>query len=269
MSTLTLTLKPGLHRPVDMSAVKPGALAGLALHQIESLSLGSGATALALGDVFGVSGAAGDAIVIAGSSGYLDYVGAGLDAGTITVEGSVGNYAATAMKGGRLDVRGDAGAFLASRLTGGLVTVKGNAGDFVGGTRPGDRFGMMGGVVVIDGNAGERCGERMRRGIIIARGTIGPAAGSRMVGGTVWTEKGFGAGPGPMLRRGTLIGPSVERMLPSFGDCGRHDLNVLKIMNTYVADTLGALAPKPLPVMVRRYAGDLATLGKGEILLTA
>lgn len=269
MSTLTLTLKPGLHRPVDMSAVKPCALAGLPAYKIESLTLGSGATAVTLGDVFTVSGPAGDDIVIAGSSGYLDHVGAGLDAGTITVEGSIGNYGATAMKGGRLDVRGDAGAYLASRLSGGLVTVKGNAGDFAGGTRPGERFGLVGGIVLIDGNVGERCGERMRRGIIIARGSIGAAAGSRMVGGTVWTEKGFGAGPGPMLRRGTLIGPGVERMLPSFADCGRHDLNILKIMNKYVADTLGALAPTPLPVKVRRYAGDLATLGKGEILLTA
>jgi hypothetical protein len=28
------------------------------------------------------------------------------------------------------------------------------------------------------------------------------------------------------------------------------------------------MAPKPLPLAVRRYAGDLAGIGKGEILLT-
>jgi formylmethanofuran dehydrogenase subunit C len=33
--------------------------------------------------------------------------------------------------------------------------------------------------------------------------------------------------------------------------------------------TLGAQAPKLLPTSVRKYAGDLSTVGKGEILLTA
>ncbi len=268
MSTLSLTLKPGLHRPIDMSAVKPSAVSGLSPYAIGNLELGSGATAVKLGDVFDVTGEPGDTVKIVGQSGYLDYVGAGLDSGTITVEGSVGNYAATAMKGGRLDIRGNAGAYLAALMTGGLVTVKGNAGDFVGGTRPGDRFGMQGGIVVIDGNAGNRVGERMRRGTIVVKGSIGAAAGSRMAGGTIWTETGFGEGPGPMLRRGTLIGPKVERFLPSFSDCGRHDLNVLRIISKHLAETLGPLAPKPLPDMVRRYAGDLASLGKGEILIT-
>lgn len=269
MSTLTLTLKQGLHRPVDMTSVKPSTLAGLSMYEIGNLPLGSGINAMTVGEVFDVSGTPGDSLTIAGSSSYLDYVGAGLESGTITVDGSIGNYAATAMKGGRLDIRGEAGSYLASRLSGGLVTVKGNAGDFTGGTRPGDRFGMVGGIVVIDGNAGERTGDRMRRGTIIARGSFGPAAGSRMAGGTLWTEKGFGAGPGPMLRRGTLIGPAVERFLPTFSDCGVHDLNVMKILSKYITETLGTLAPKPLPLMARRYAGDLATLGKGEILIIA
>lgn len=269
MSTLTLTLKQGLNRPVDLSAVKPSALAGLSNYDIGNLALGSGTRAIPLGDVFDIAGDAGDSITIKGSSGYLDYVGAGLDSGTVTVEGSIGNYAGSGMKGGRLDIKGDAGAYLASRLSGGLVTVKGSAGEYAGGTRPGDRFGMLGGIVIVDGNVGERAGDRMRRGTIIARGSFGPAAGSRMAGGTLWTEKGFGANPGPMLRRGTLIGPAVERLLPSFSDCGSHDLNVMKILSKYMTETLGALAPKPLPPKARRYAGDLATLGKGEILLTA
>lgn len=269
MSTLILTLKQGLNRPVDMSAVKPSALAGLTAFEISSLVLGSGATAVALGDVFDVSGAPDSNVTISGGSSYLDYVGAGLDSGSVTVDGPVGNYAGTAMKGGRLDIRGDAGAYLASRMSGGIATVKGNAGDFVGGTRPGDRFGMTGGIVVIGGTAGERVGERMRRGTIIVRGKIGAAAGSRMAGGTIRTETGFGDGPGPMLRRGTLIGPKVDRFLPTFSDCGAHDLTVMKILNKYLADALGAEAPKPLPLLARRYAGDLATLGKGEILITA
>lgn len=269
MSTLTLTLRQAPARPVDLSALIPSKLAGLPAYQIEKIALGEGAHAPRVGDLFAVSGAAADRLAIVGGSSFFDYVGAGLDAGTLVVDGAVGNYAATAMKGGRLELKGDAGAYLATRLSGGLVTLKGNAGDFLGGTRPGDRFGMVGGIVIVDGNTGERAGERMRRGTVIARGTFGRAAGSRMVGGTLWTEAGFGAGPGLMLRRGTLIGPSVERFLPTFSDCGWHDLNIVKIMNKYIAETLGSLAPRPLPPVVRRFAGDLASLGKGEILTTS
>ena len=50
---------------------------------------------------------------------------------------------------------------------------------------------------------------------------------------------------------------------------GPHDLVVLKILTRYITEALGALAPKPLPHKVRKFAGDRATIGKGEILLTA
>jgi formylmethanofuran dehydrogenase subunit C len=58
-------------------------------------------------------------------------------------------------------------------------------------------------------------------------------------------------------------------LLPTFADCGKHDLVILRILSRYMADTLGTLAPRPLPPVVRRLAGDMAAIGKGEILLTA
>ncbi len=265
MSTLTLTLRQAPAQTLDLSALVPSKLAGLSTGDIEALPLGG----LNVGDAFSVSGTPGDDLVISGSSPFLDYVGAGLDGGTITVEGTVGAYAGRGMKSGRLDIRGDAGAYLASIARGGLIHVTGSAGDYAGGVRAGDKFGMLGGMVLVDGSIGERAGERMRRGTIVARGKFGPAAGSRMVGGTLWTETGFGPRPGPLLRRGTLIGPSVDEVLPTFADCGRIDPVVLRIISRYVTQTLGALAPKPLPVLVRKLAGDQATIGKGEILLTA
>ena len=173
------------------------------------------------------------------------------------------------MKAGRLDIRGNAGSWLASGMSGGVVTVSGSAGDYTGAMSPGEKFGMSGGTVCIEGDCGARAGDRMRRGTIIVKGRTGPAAGSRMAGGTIWTETGFGEAPGPLMRRGTLIGPKAGRMLPTFSDCGRHDLVAMRLISRYVSETLGDLAPKSLPPFVRRYAGDLATIGKGEILLTA
>lgn len=268
MSTLSLTLRQAPHQAVDLSPLLPSKLAGLSTGDIERIVLADGHTALRVGDLFAVSGTPGETLTISGTSGELDHIGSGLDAGTIVVEGNIGNYAGSSMKGGRLDIRGNAGGYVASCMTGGIITVTGSVGDYVGGTRPGDRFGMLGGAVVIEGSTGTRAGERMRRGIIVVRGKFGSAAGSRMVGGTLWTETGFGADPGPLLRRGTLIGPAVERLLPTFSDCGYNDLGILRIISRYVSQTLGPLAPKPLPPKVRRLAGDLATIGKGEILLT-
>jgi len=269
MSTLTFTLRAAPStQALDLSALVPSKLAGLSLSEIEKIRLGAAEDAPSAGDVFVVSGAPGAALAISGGSALFDYVGAGLDAGDITVEGAVGAYAGRGMKGGRLTIAGDAGAYLASTAKGGLIHVKGSAGSFLGSTRPGDRFGMLGGTVVVEGHVGERAGERMRRGIVIARGTFGPAAGARMVGGTLWTETGFGARPGPLLRRGTLIGPKVDELLPTFSDCGRIDPVILRILSRYVAETLGPLAPKALPGSVRKWAGDRATIGKGEILLT-
>ena len=58
-------------------------------------------------------------------------------------------------------------------------------------------------------------------------------------------------------------------MLPTFADSGKHDLVILRILSRYMRDVLGAQAPRPLSGNVRKYAGDLATIGKGEILLTS
>jgi formylmethanofuran dehydrogenase subunit C len=265
MSTLTFTLRHAPLNTVDLSALIPSKLAGLSTGDIEELSLG----AVNVGDVFSVSGTLSDAVVISGGSPLFDYAGAGLDGGSLTVEGSVGNYAGRGMRSGRLDIRGDAGAYLASGARGGIIHVTGSAGNFAGGARSGDKFGMIGGTVLVDGDVGERAGERMRRGTIIARGKFGAAAGSRMVGGTLWTETGFGPRPGPLLRRGTLIGPKVDDMLPTFADCGRIDPVILRIISRSIAETLGSLAPKALPTFVQKFAGDQATIGKGEILLTA
>lgn len=273
MSALVLKLRATPPGRIDLSAVIPSATAGKSIAEIERFVVGGGRVPIALADVFAVSGdpAGGDEamITIEGATAHCDGIGAELDGGTIIVDGDAGMYAGRHMKRGRLAIGGSAGAYLAAGLKNGLVSVKGRAGDFVGGVLPGDKNGMAGGSVVVEGDIGERAGDRMRRGTIVTRGKTGASAGSRMLGGTIVAEDGLGPGPGPMLRRGTLIAPNVARMLATFGDCGRHDLGILKIMNQYFAKELGPLAPNPFPALVRRFAGDLATGGKGEILLLA
>lgn len=269
MSTLTLAVRSGAlpNARINLNGIKPSALNGKSAEEIAKTRICVGTETIELGELFSVSGAAGDTVVIAGGTDKFDYIGERLDAGTIVVEGDVGGYSGRRMSGGRLDIKGNAGPYVASRMSDGLITVAGSAGDYVGGIKAGEKFGMTGGQVVVEGAIGARAGDRMRRGTIIARGAFGAHAASRMMGGTLWTETGFGPEPGPLLRRGTLIGPTVDALLPTFVDGGRHDLTILGILSRHMKRTLGERAPKALPREVRKYSGDMATIGKGELLL--
>lgn len=266
---LTLRLKAPASERLDLTGLTPTKLASMASHEIARLPVGLGKTPLGLCDAFDISGTPGDTLTIEGAGATLDFVGSGLDSGTIIVNANVGAYAGRKMTGGRIEINGNAGNFLASGMSGGLIHVNGNAGDNLGGILPGDRFGMVGGIVVIEGNIGARAGEKMRRGTVIVRGKTGEGAGTRMIGGTIWAEGGFGPEPGYMMRRGTLIGSKVERLLPTFTDCGKHDLVIVRVLNRYLKETLGELAPKPMPLFVQKIGGDISVIGRGEILLPA
>ena len=267
---MTLTLvctAPGVR--VDLSALCPALAAGATLAELAHMTMaGPAGTAIKLGDAFALRGACCGDLVIEGSHPGLGGVGAGLTDGKLIVEGDVGDRAGAGMLGGALTVRGSAGAYLAYGMRGGVVHVTRKAGDFVGGVGTGKRFGMTGGCVIVEGDIGARAGDKMRRGLVLARGRIGAAAGSRMIGGTIIAEGGFGPHAGQAMRRGTLIGPSVEGISATFADCGWHELVILAVMARAWTRDLGDLAPRPLPSKVHRFAGDLAGIGQGEVLLT-
>ncbi|RUO99044.1 formylmethanofuran dehydrogenase subunit C [Hyphomicrobium sp.] len=269
MSGLTLRYKAPATERITLAGITPAKLAGLSSHELGRLDVGIEKGGVALGDAFDISGTPEDSVTIEGATSAIDFVGAGLNSGTIRVVGDVGSFAGRSMSGGKLEVRGNAGDFLSSGATGGIVIVSGNAGNNLGGVATGDRFGMLGGLTVVEGNIGVRAGDKMRRGIVVVRGKTGPGTGTRMIGGTIWAEGGFGRDPGLMMRRGTLIGPSVESLLPTFVDCGKHDLVIVRIIARYLKATLGHLAPKPMPLFVQKIGGDTATIGRGEILLPA
>jgi formylmethanofuran dehydrogenase subunit C len=269
MSGLTLRFKAPATERITLAGITPAKLTGLSFHEIANLNVGIEKGGVALGDAFDISGESGDTLTIEGATSDIDFVGGGLDNGTIRVVGNIGSFAARSMTGGTLEVRGNVDHFLASGATGGFIHVSGDAGDNLGGVATGDRFGLLGTMIVIGGNIGARAGDKMRRGTVVVRGKTGPGAGTRMIGGTIWAEGGFGADPGLMMRRGTLIGPSVESLLPTFVDCGKHDLVIVRVIARYLKSTLGDLAPKPMPLFVQKIGGDTATIGRGEILLPA
>jgi len=255
---------------VDLAPLTPERLHGLGIADIVRVSLASGNQRLAVGELFEVT--AGDAtdIVIRGSCERFDGIGTELSAGSITVEGDAGAYVGRGQRGGRVRIGGNAGPWAAAQMRGGTIEIAGSAGDCLGGALPGEMRGMNGGLVVVRGNVGDRAGDRMRRGLIAVGGDAGAYAGSRMIAGTVLVlGQSVGVYPGFNMKRGTLLMRArPARMLPTFADAGVHDFGFLRLLaHALVPESSHANELEALGTRVRKYVGDAAAAGKGEILV--
>lgn len=270
MSAITLTLRDSPAQSVDCSPLGPDLLAGKTKADVESIELACGNRRLRVKDLFDVGGGDATHVVIRGGSDRLERIGARMRSGTLSVEGDCGAYAGLGLRGGQLVIAGNAGVFAASGMRGGLVEIRGNAADFLGAALPGDKQGMRGGTVVVHGNAGDRCGDRMRRGLMLIKGNCGAYCGSRMLAGTILVQERVGELPGFALRRGTLLLASVPALPATFQDSGEHWLLFLTLLDKQLARAGGPFASfLPVPARVRRYCGDLAVGGAGEILVRA
>jgi formylmethanofuran dehydrogenase subunit C len=252
---------------LDLSPLTPQRLAGKSTYEISSLALQTTRRPVCVGDIFAISDGNAENIVIDGGSERFDRIGEGMNSGSIAVNGDAGIRSGRGMAGGRLTINGSSGHWTASGMKGGFIEVAGNVGDRLGGPLAGEMQGIGGGVVVVHGDAGERSGDRMRRGLLIIEGNAGREAGSRMLAGTLIVGGVAGRGAGYLLRRGTLvIGATQADLGPTFLDNGVHDLVALRLMAAYVRGTSQRAAPLLLSPL-RRFLGDMALLGKGEIFV--
>ncbi len=269
MVALRFALRAAPEQRLDLSALVPDRLAKLSQAEIERLSLGTTRAPVLVGDVFRVAIGEAEQVVFDGGSPRLDGVGEGMASGRIVLDGDAGLRAGRQMRGGRLEVRGSAGHWAASGMQGGHVEITGDCGDFLGGPLAGEVEGMAGGTVVVRGNAGARAGDRLRRGLIVVEGRAGALAASRLIAGTVVVCGGTGAMPGSLMRRGTvLLGGAVPALLPSFVPVGHAEGGVFRVLLARALEPLSSAAAALAMAPARRFAGDMASLGKGEILLT-
>jgi formylmethanofuran dehydrogenase subunit C len=268
MSALTFTLKFQPAQRVDMSPLTCDKLKELSLEQIADLTLQNGKAKVRVAELFDISGDDSQNIVIKNGFEKLDFIGKELNSGTITIEGDVGAYCGLGMKNGAITVNGNAGIFAACEMKKGLFTVNGNVGDFLGGALVGNKMGMKGGTVLVKGNAGERVGDHLRRGIILIEGNAGDYCGSRMTAGTIAVMGQVGNHLGYAMRRGTLLLWNQPKLPATFNDCGTHTLAFLpllfasfKSLNSQFADSAAAFN------RVQRFGGDMAEMGRGEVLI--
>jgi formylmethanofuran dehydrogenase subunit C len=267
MTPLVLTLRGHPDQRLDMSALVPQKLAGKSIREIERIEIQTTRERVTLGDAFKIRKGNPAAVRLNGGSDRLDRIAAEMSDGEIIVEGDVGQQAGRQMKGGRLLICGSAGPWAASGMGGGTIEIGRHAGERLAGPLNGETAGMRGGLVIVRGNAGEHVGDRLRRGTIIVEGHAGRFAGSRMIAGTIILVQSVGAMPGTLMCRGTIVmADKTCELLPTFSDCGRQDLVFARIMASAlrpVSARVAALIRRPL----RRLAGDMAALGKGEIWL--
>lgn len=269
MSALLFTLRETPRQRVDMSPLTPDVLRDRGAGEIGRIELVSGNQRVAAGDLFSITSGDATEIVIRGDAARLDRIGQGMSGGSITVEGDAGAHLGAGMRGGRLRVTGGAGPWAAAALAGGHIEIDGDAGDFVGGAPAGDMRGMGGGIVIVRGNVGERAGDRMRRGIIVVGGNAGGYAGSRMIAGTLAIlGAAVGDYPGFGMKRGSLLLRHLPaRTLPTFADCGIHDLGFMRLLARALGADSAVKELVRLGLRTRRLVGDAAIGGKAELLI--
>ncbi|HET7849076.1 MAG TPA: formylmethanofuran dehydrogenase subunit C [Pseudolabrys sp.] len=266
MTALVLGLREIPAQRLDLSPLVPDRLAGASAAEIERVELQTTRERVCVGDLFRVRMGDVQRIHFEGGHNRFDRVGCGMSVGEIHIEGDVGCQAGRLMNGGKLVIAGDAGPWAASGMKKGLVEIGGNAGERLGGPLAGETTGMRGGVVIVRKNAGARAGDRLRRGTIVVEGDAAAYAGSRMIAGTLMVGGRAEILPGYLMSRGTIVLAGKSDVLsPTFVDCGVHELLSNTLMAAFIrpySPALAAFVRRPL----RRLMGDMAGIGKGEIL---
>ena len=267
MSTLCLTLREAPRQRVDLSPLTADSLAGKNPDAIASIEVTSGNRRLTLGSLFTIEGQSDGDIELRNCCDRLDGIGTGLSAGRLLIYGDAGAYLGRNMTGGTILAAGNVGAYAGSGMSGGMLQVGGNAGDFAGGAVPGDHHGMRGGTLLVCGNAGDRAGDRMRRGTLLIEGNAGDYLASRMIAGTVAVLGTVGRLPGYAMRRGTILLLTPSDLPATFNNCGVYPLTFLTLLMRSWKQLPGRFSSLPDSTRVQRFMGDLATDGRGEILL--
>lgn len=267
MTALTFKLATKPNQRLDLSPLTPSRLAGLSAGEIEALAIGTTREPVTVGDIFKLTGNDATKLRLVDTNARCDRIGQGLTEGDIDIDGDAGAYLGASMRGGKIMLKGSAGPFAGGSMRGGEIEIAGDVGERAAGVVVGEAFGMRGGRLTIAGKAGPMLGERMRRGLVIIEGGADDYAGARMIAGTILIKGRVGRWAGYGLRRGSLIlSKEPKELLPTFGDCGKLDFDWLRVLERHLRATGSRVK---LGDRARRLMGDMAVLGKGEMLILA
>jgi formylmethanofuran dehydrogenase subunit C len=262
-----LTLKERPRVPLEAEVLTPDVLSKLSRDEVRALPVVLGKRQCRLDDFFEVEGPGSEDLEIRGDAGRVKWIGRGMTRGRISVAGNAGMHLGAYMKGGTIEVTGNASDWVGAEMKGGLIRVRGNAGGQIGAAYRGSMAGMNEGTILIEGSAGMEVGMRMRRGVIAVKGPVKDFAGLQMKGGTIVLMGGAEIRTGAWMVRGTIIALTPLRILPTFSFACAYNPVFLRLYAKYL-QALGFSVPvEEREGSYRRYTGDTAVPGKGEILV--
>jgi len=261
---LTLTLKEPTAVPLEAECLSPDSLASLKHDTIRALSVHLGKRQCRLDAFFEVEGDGSDELEIRGDATKVKWIGRGMTRGRIRVRGNAGMHLGAYMTGGTIEVTGNATDWVGGEMVGGTIHIRGNAGGQLGSAYRGSMSGMSGGTILVEGSAGIELGMRMKRGLIAVRGPVRDFAGLQMKGGTIVLMSGAEQRTGAWIQRGTIISLKPLRLLPTFAHACDYNPTFLRLYAKHLGSLGFAL---PLDGTYRRYTGDAAVPGKGEVLV--
>jgi formylmethanofuran dehydrogenase subunit C len=242
-------LKEPLRQRADFSQVLAGSWATLTARELSDRPVCLERDGdVRLGDLFELDGQPEGRIRFVGELDQADRLGAGLIEGEVIVDGGVGREVGLAQAGGRLDIGGD-------------------AGPRAGAAPLGFKRGMTGGELIVRGSAGPEAGAAMRRGLLVILGAAGDRTGLGMIAGTVVLFDSVGTDVGLWSKRGSVVALGRITPPPTYSYACTFQPVHLRLLFTRLRDSYRLpVRPRHLNGFYHRYSGDMAELGKGEIL---
>ena len=269
---LELTYLDTCSVPVEVEGIVPDQLIDKQLDEIRRLTVFVGNQETPLGEVFDVAGDASDHCMDwHGDLSGVHWIGAKMQAGSLTIHGQAGRHVGSEMSGGEIHVEGNAGDWLGAELQGGLIHVRGGAGHLVGAAYRGSRRGMIGGTILVEGSVGNELGHTMRRGLIVVGGAAGDLVGFNMLAGTILVLGEVGIRHGAGMKRGTIgfLGSDAPELLPSFKYACRFQPPAMPLIFREIARLGYDLPAEVKSAELALHHGDFIEGGRGEILLRA
>jgi formylmethanofuran dehydrogenase subunit C len=276
MKELILTPKKLPELPLEAEVITPDSVAGKTLKDVRALPVYVGNQAQTLGKYFEIKGKttkepSDQLIAIQGECENVKYIGRGMSAGRLVVEGCVGMHAGAEMAGGEFIITGSASDWAGAEMKGGLMRIHGNAGHQLGAAYRGSPEGMTGGVIVVGGNVGLEAGAFMRRGMIIIHGDVDSFLGVHMNGGEIFAFGRVARRLGAEAKgNGGFIAcfGDIESILPTYVYDTTFRPDFMKLYLRQLRDQLGIeAAGEYLEASFKRYRGDIAVGGTAEILV--
>ena len=246
---LTARLKSFPRQRVDCSAVLTAPWAALTADELARRTVELERDGrVPLGDLFEVKGNPAGRVRFTGDLSQVDRLAAGLSEGRVTVESNLGHEAGMGMAAGAL-------------------VIEGNAGERTGAAAPGFKRGMTGGELIVRGSAGADAGASMRRGLLVIGGSAGERAGLNMIAGNIVVFGAAGADAGLWSKRGSIAALGGITPPATYAYACTYQPIHLRVMLLRLQTIYGIrIRKRQLAGLYRRYSGDLAELGKGEIL---